>query len=82
MANEIFNIIGSKGRFYRGYEERRYLPPLEDPGQDIAVQQGSDLLKELNMLRGQVLYLNYKLNEHLEKRKSKQKRRAIQGIEL
>lgn len=39
---------------------------------------------ELNMLRGQVLYLHYKMNEHLEKStpKPKRKARGLDGIPL
>lgn len=87
MDDDIFYTYHSKGHFYRGYEEREYLPALEPTVIDELPEKFSKgevekLTSQVNMLRGQVLYLNHKLNEHLEKRKPKQKVRAIYGIEL
>jgi len=82
-SNQPFCIFGSKGRFYRGYEERGYLPALVITDELLEATMSpwekedwkdKELIKrvklqgiEIQQLRGELLFLRNKLNEHLDK---------------
>jgi len=87
--DQIFHIRGGWGKFAKCYQERGYLPALEPP-KEVSVEENdfaldpTNILNEINMLRGQVAYLQHKLNEHLSTSRARPKKQAKQfdGIPL
>lgn len=74
--NQPFYICGSKGKFHPSY--RFYLPALEDREEQTApIEKDTEWTSRqwdaVNQLKAQILHLQNKLNEHLDRSKKKHK---------
>lgn len=76
-----FCIIGSRGRFATCFEDRGYLPALEPPPSEALVEPSvpkagggySQLLREMNQLKGTLNFLEGKINKLEERLKKRRK---------